>query len=177
MRPWFVGVCTSALWGYASIQYGLMHPCFTGLCTRTARTYAPVFYGVTASGFAQRLVFTALRGCRHEPVGLVFGDDKRSSDSRSRFRNKEDALRRALSRGTDMARFRSSCNVSYVRPTNRAFARFVLGGMFITGRTDIFKTSFIRLPLVCPFQESDESPILARGIVHCGKTSIFICNS
>ena len=93
MRPWFVGVCTSALWGYASIQYGLMHPCFTGLCTRTARTYAPVFYGVTASGFAQRLVFTALRGCRHEPGGLVFGDDKRSSDSRSCFRNKEDALR------------------------------------------------------------------------------------
>ena len=62
MRPWFVGVCIRALWGYASIQYGLMHPYFTGLCTRTARTYAPVFYSVTVSSFAQRLVFTALRG-------------------------------------------------------------------------------------------------------------------
>ena len=115
MRPWFVGVCTSALWGYASIQYGLMHPYFTGLWARTVRTYAPVFYSVTASGFAQCPVFTTLSGLppedfvltstryvpaassegiyHHAPGGLVFGDDRRSSDSRSRFRNKEDALR------------------------------------------------------------------------------------
>ena len=62
MRPWFVGVCTRTSWGYAPIRHGLMHPCFTGLRTPTVRTYAPVSYGVTASGFAQRPVFTALRG-------------------------------------------------------------------------------------------------------------------
>ena len=90
MCPWFVGVCTSALWGYGPVRCGPMRPCFT-----------------------------ALRVCRHEPGGLVFGDD-RSSDSRSRFPNKEDVLRRALSSGTGMARLRSSCNASHVRPKNRA---------------------------------------------------------
>ena len=70
MRPWLVGVCTRTSWGYAPMLHGATYPYGADLCTHKAWAYAPMlygsthplFYGVTASGFAQRPVFTALRG-------------------------------------------------------------------------------------------------------------------
>ena len=47
--------------------------------------------------------------------------------------------------GTGIARLRSLCNASYVRPTNRAFARFLLDVFFITGRKNLQIRTKIRV--------------------------------
>ena len=45
MHPYFMGLCTHALWAYAPMLYGLMHPYFMGLCTHTLWGYASILYG------------------------------------------------------------------------------------------------------------------------------------
>ena len=88
-----MGLCVHTVRAYAPILYGAMSP--------YGADYAPVFYGFKGLSPPEAFVLTSTRYVpatssegiyHHAPGGLVFGDD-RSSDSRSRFLNKEDALR------------------------------------------------------------------------------------
>ena len=53
MHPYFMGLCVHALWAYAPILYGLMHPYFMGLCTHTLWAYASILYGAMRPYFRE----------------------------------------------------------------------------------------------------------------------------